>query len=61
MLLQDGVAITLEERIQAEEMLPTLQHSLRAELLSEGIDPDSIALSVEDDSLHDAETIPETG
>ncbi|CAL8462504.1 g2037 [Coccomyxa elongata] len=61
LLKLDGIAITPEERIQAEEMLPTLQHSLRAELLSEGIDPDSVALSVEDDSLHDAKTIPETG
>ncbi|BDA46370.1 probable protein tilB homolog [Coccomyxa sp. Obi] len=61
LLKLDGVAITAEERVQAEEMLPSLQHSLRAELLAEGINPDSAALSVEDDSLHDAETIPETG
>ncbi|KAK9906468.1 hypothetical protein WJX75_002442 [Coccomyxa subellipsoidea] len=57
----DGLAISQAERDKAEQQLPSLQECLRAELLAEGIDPDSGAHMVEDDSLHNAETIPEIG
>ena len=60
-LFQDGLAISQAERDKAEQQLPSLQECLRAELLAEGIDPDSGAHMVEDDSLHNAETIPEIG
>ncbi|PRW34002.1 tilB-like protein [Chlorella sorokiniana] len=56
----DGEPVLPSERISAAQQLPTLEARLREELLAEGIDPDAAA-QVEDDSLLDAEQIPETG
>ncbi|EFN55740.1 hypothetical protein CHLNCDRAFT_52395 [Chlorella variabilis] len=56
----DGEQVLPSERIAAAQQLPALEARLRAELLAEGVDPEQAA-QVEDDSLLDAQHIPETG
>ena len=60
MSVQDGTSIPSSERIAARQSLPEVTQQLRDELASDGIDMDA-ALTVQDDSLADMETIPETG
>ena len=59
-MLQDGKAVSASERIAARQSLPVVTEELRSQLATDGVDMDAAA-SVEDDSLADMETIPETG
>lgn len=57
---QDGTPISTEERGHAEAVLPQLQSRLRSEVLAQGGAPDACS-EAQDDSLLEAEAIPETG
>ena len=58
--MQDGQAISPSERIQARQAWQQLHEQLRQELRAEGVDIEA-ASHAEDDSLADADEIPETG
>ena len=58
--VQDGKEISPTERIRARQDWAASDAQLRSELQQEGVDLDAAAFA-EDDSLADAEHIPETG
>ena len=58
--MQDGKAIIPTERIRARQDWAANEDALHSELTQQGVDL-ADAGAVEDDSLADAEHIPETG